>query len=46
MNIVAHRGYSGKYPGNTLAAFDAALRHPECGKKITGMEIDIQLRVR
>ncbi|MFA6292700.1 MAG: glycerophosphodiester phosphodiesterase family protein [Victivallales bacterium] len=43
MNIVAHRGYSGKYPGNTLAAFDAALRHPECGKKITGMEIDIQL---
>ena len=43
MKIVAHRGYSGKYPGNTLVAFDAALRHPECGKKITGMEIDIQL---
>ena len=43
MNIIAHRGYSGKYPGNTLTAFDAALRHPECGKKITGMEIDIQL---
>ncbi len=43
MNIVAHRGYSGKYPENTLAAFEAVLRHPECGKKITGMEIDIQL---
>jgi glycerophosphoryl diester phosphodiesterase len=43
MNIVAHRGYSGKYPGNTLVAFDAALRHPECGKKIGGIEIDIQL---
>ena len=43
MNIVAHRGYSGKYPENTLVAFDAVLRHPECGKKITGMELDIQL---
>ena len=43
MNIVAHRGYSGKYPENTLVAFDAALRHPECGKKITGIELDIQL---
>ena len=43
MNIVAHRGYSGKYPENTLVAFDAALRHPECGGKITGIELDIQL---
>jgi glycerophosphoryl diester phosphodiesterase len=43
MNIVAHRGYSGKYPENTLSAFEAALRHPECGKKITGIELDIQL---
>jgi len=43
MNIVAHRGYSGKYPGNTLAAFEAVFKHPECGRKITGIEIDIQL---
>lgn len=43
MNIVAHRGYSGKYPENTLVAFDAALRHMECGKRITGIELDIQL---
>ena len=43
MNIVAHRGYSGKYPENTLPAFEAVLRHPECGKKISGIEIDIQL---
>ncbi len=43
MNIVAHRGYSGKYPENTLPAFEAVLRHPECGKRITGIELDIQL---
>jgi len=43
MKIVAHRGFSGKYPDNTLKAFDAAFRHPDFGKKIIGMEIDIQL---
>lgn len=43
MKIVAHRGFSGKYPENTLKAFDAAFRHPEFGKKIIGFETDIQL---
>jgi glycerophosphoryl diester phosphodiesterase len=43
MKIVAHRGYSAKYPENTLPAFDAALRNPDCGTKISGIELDIQL---
>jgi glycerophosphoryl diester phosphodiesterase len=43
MNFIAHRGYSAKYPENTLAAFDAALRHPECGKRLVGIELDIRL---
>lgn len=43
MNIVAHRGYPAKYPDNTLPGFAAVLKHPECGRKITGIEIDIQL---
>lgn len=43
MKIVAHRGYSAKYPENTLTAFDAVLRNPDCGSKISGIELDIQL---
>ncbi len=44
MKVVAHRGYSGKYPENTIAAFDATFRHPDYASgKIIGCEIDIQL---
>jgi len=43
MKIVAHRGFSGKYPENTLKAFDAAFRHPCFAEKIIGFETDIQL---
>ena len=43
MKFVAHRGYSSKYPENTIPAFEAVLKHPECGRLITGIEIDIRL---
>lgn len=36
--IFAHRGYSGKYPENTMLAFKKAV---ECG--IDGIELDVQL---
>lgn len=36
--IFAHRGYSGKYPENTMVAFKKAL---ECG--VDGIELDVQL---
>lgn len=36
--IFAHRGYSGKYPENTMIAFKKAL---ECG--VGGIELDVQL---
>lgn len=38
MKIIAHRGYSAKYPENTLAAFQAAARLP-----IYGVEFDVHL---
>lgn len=38
MHIFAHRGYSSKYPENTLAAFKAAAK-----LKITGVELDVHL---
>ena len=37
MLIYAHRGYSAKYPENTLSAFKAALPH------VDGIELDVQL---
>ena len=36
--IVAHRGYSAKYPENTLAAFQAAM---DCG--VPMIELDVTL---
>lgn len=36
--IFSHRGYSGKYPENTMIAFKKAL---ECG--VDGIELDVQL---
>jgi len=38
MKIIAHRGYSAKYPENTLAAFRAAAKLP-----IYGVEFDVHL---
>lgn len=38
MKIIAHRGYSAKYPENTLAAFHAAAQLP-----IFGVEFDVHL---
>lgn len=43
MKFVSHRGWCSKYPENTIPAFEAALNHPECGRLITGIEIDIRL---
>lgn len=37
MLIYAHRGYSAKYPENTISAFKAALPH------VDGIELDVQL---
>ena len=37
-NLIAHRGYSGKYPENTLLAYEAAYEH---GARL--FELDIQL---
>src|SRR4051794_19058975 len=38
MKIIAHRGYSAKYPENTLAAFRACANLP-----IYGVEFDVHL---
>ncbi len=38
MKIFAHRGFSGRYPENTMLAFDQAY---ELG--VDGFELDIQL---
>lgn len=39
MNIIAHRGYSGKYPENTISAYDAAFatvaQGVECDARLT-----------
>ncbi len=42
MKLIAHRGYSAKYPENTLPAFEAVLKHPACGGRIAGIELDIR----
>ncbi len=38
MEIYAHRGCSGDFPENTMAAFQAA-----CATKADGIELDVQL---
>lgn len=38
MHIYAHRGFSGKYPENTMAAFRAAAE-----LKVDGIELDVQM---
>lgn len=39
ITIVAHRGWSGEAPENTMAAFRLALSEPD----ITNMELDVHL---
>jgi glycerophosphoryl diester phosphodiesterase len=43
MNFVAHRGYSQRYPENSLPAFEAVLNHPSSATNLIGIELDIQL---
>lgn len=38
MKIMAHRGYSGKYPENTMLAFEEAAK-----TGADGIELDVQL---
>ena len=35
----AHRGFAGKYPEDTMLAFEKAIREPGCD----GITIDVQL---
>ncbi|MDA3899999.1 MAG: glycerophosphodiester phosphodiesterase family protein [Spirochaetes bacterium] len=37
IHVIAHRGYSAKFPENSIIAFNEALKHP-----IHGIEVDIQ----
>jgi len=41
MKFIAHRGYRKCYPENTLAAFEAVINHPQNGKNLIGIELDI-----
>lgn len=44
MKFIAHRGYSAKYPANTMSAFEAVLENMYFKNgKVTGIELDIQL---
>ena len=38
MKVMAHRGYSGKYPENTMLAFEEAAK-----TGADGIELDVQL---
>ncbi len=43
MKFIAHRGSSHAHPENTLPAFDAVLAHPEIGRSVAGIEMDLRL---
>lgn len=43
MKFIAHRGYSKQFPENTLEAFRAVIEHPQNGRSLIGIELDIQL---
>lgn len=44
MKFIAHRGYSAKYPENTLEAFNAVIANPHFKNgEVSGIELDIQL---
>jgi glycerophosphoryl diester phosphodiesterase len=43
MKFYAHRGYSMRFPENTLPAFEAVLQSPCNGRSLAGIELDLQL---
>jgi glycerophosphoryl diester phosphodiesterase len=43
MKFIAHRGYSKRFPENSLQAFTAVLQHPRNGRSLIGIELDIHL---
>ncbi|MBD3391336.1 MAG: hypothetical protein GF418_04745 [Chitinivibrionales bacterium] len=43
MNFIAHRGYSRRFPENSLAAFQAVIEHARNGHNLIGIELDVQL---
>jgi glycerophosphoryl diester phosphodiesterase len=43
MKFIAHRGYSARYPENSLPAFAATIGHATCGQSVVGIELDIHL---
>lgn len=43
MKFIAHRGYSHRYPENSLEAFKAVIDHPCNGSSLIGFEFDVHL---
>ncbi len=44
MKFIAHRGYAQQFcRKNTLQAFEAVIRHPQNGRSVIGIELDIHL---
>jgi len=43
MKFIAHRGYSHRYPENSLEAFKAVVDHPCNGSSLIGIELDVHL---
>jgi glycerophosphoryl diester phosphodiesterase len=43
MKFIAHRGYSKRFPENSLQAFGAVINHPQNGRSLMGIELDIHL---
>ena len=41
MKFIAHRGYSKCFPENSLPAFEAVINHPQNGRSLIGIELDI-----
>jgi glycerophosphoryl diester phosphodiesterase len=43
MKFIAHRGYSLRFPENSLPAFSAVVEHPQNGRSLLGFEFDVHL---
>ncbi|MBN2320302.1 MAG: hypothetical protein JXR49_14555 [Acidobacteria bacterium] len=43
MKFIAHRGFSRRFAGNSLPAFQAVIDHPCNGRSLIGIELDIHL---
>lgn len=43
MKFIAHRGYSRRFPENSIQAFQAVIDHPQNGRSLIGIELDIHL---